>query len=76
MKIKETIYYLNNNEDYILKVDKYTKEVVSYVHSLTTVQRGRILERGFKLIEGEHYLICENGIKKYCYIKNQNLLSF
>ncbi|WP_353096111.1 hypothetical protein [Tissierella praeacuta] len=76
MKTRGIIYYLNNKEDYIVRVNKDTKKFLTYVHPVTEDQRGEILERGFKIIEGQYYLISEGGTKKYCYLKNEELIPF
>ncbi|WFA09586.1 hypothetical protein [Tissierella sp. Yu-01] len=76
MKTNGIIYYLNNKEDYIVRVNKNTRELLTYVYPVTEDQRGEIIERGFILVEGQYYLISENGVKNYCYLENEELIPF
>lgn len=74
MGSNETIFYLHNEKDFIALVDRYTRNIISFVEPVTIIEKGEILERGFKLEENENYLIYENGVSKYCYIKNEELV--
>ena len=76
MKTNGIIYYLNSKEDYIVRVNKNTKKLLSYVYPISEEQRGNILERGFRIVEGQYYLISESGVKNYCYLENEELIPF
>jgi len=77
MENEGTIYYLNNDKDFIAFVEEDTREITSILNPVSAIKReNRDLERGFKLLEGEKYVICENGIKKYCFLKDEELILF
>lgn len=76
MQENGTIFYLHNDADFMAFVERYTRKIISLSYPITEIKRGQVLERGYKLDEGKSYLIYENGLRKYCYIENEELIHF
>lgn len=75
MKNKRIIHYLNNDNDFIALIEEDTKEIISILNPASIIKKeNRDLERGFQILEGKKYLIYENGIKKYCFLKDEELM--
>ena len=70
-----TYYYLNDDKDFIALIDDYINGKTSILQPVSIIKKkSRDSERMFKLLEGEQYIIYEDGTKKYCYLKNEELV--
>ncbi len=69
-----TAYYLPITKDYVARIDKDTREIVSFLNPDLIDWEKNIV--GYKLYNGEHYVKSESGVKKYFVVKNQELIEF